>query len=65
MEVIVIVKCTTCEHYNEMELGTPNFKPRQVEYESFTEAYEHMLAHEFGLHHMIMIGKTNEEISKT
>lgn len=47
--VRVVFYCTTCEHYNTMNRGMPNHIERQVEYDSLTSAYEHMILH--GLDH--------------
>lgn len=36
-------KCRTCDYYNHMELGMPNFKERVIEFGSFTDAQEHLI----------------------
>lgn len=39
----VIFYCTSCEYHNSLELGMPNYVEAQTEYDSLTEAYEHMI----------------------
>lgn len=36
--------CKTCEYRNENQLGMPGFDPVNTEYESLTEAMEHLMA---------------------
>lgn len=38
----IVIICTTCQQINKQELGMPNFEPLQTEYESLTEAWQHI-----------------------
>jgi hypothetical protein len=42
----VIIICRTCEDINKSRLGTTGFDVRDTEYESLTDAMEHLLSYE-------------------
>lgn len=42
----VIFRCTTCEYRNSMDLGMPHFIPFNTEFESLSDAYNHMINNE-------------------
>ena len=47
----VIFHCNTCEYFNKDLHGTHGFRDRKTDFESFSEAWNHMK--EDDIHHMI------------
>lgn len=48
----IIVVCQSCEDTNKSLLGIDDFVVRQTEFESFSEAFDHMM--EYRDHYMII-----------
>lgn len=59
----VIFKCTTCEYFNDMERGMPDYIEAVVEYESFTDVYEHMMSQDY-THNIIAIIREEDDKPK-
>ena len=61
----VIFICTTCEDFNKQYLGTDGFIQQQTEFESLTEATEHILSTKIadGQAHYLE-AKLGQELSK-
>lgn len=58
----VIIVCRTCEHFNSMNRGMPDYIEAQTEFESLTDAYEHLLNNRWDepRHDMAMFVRENK-----
>lgn len=50
----VFFKCTSCEDRNSSMLGMDGYIIQQTEFESFTDAWNHMMANHNYTHHEII-----------
>jgi hypothetical protein len=53
----VVFICRTCEQFNSQELGTERFEVKQTEFESLTDASQHLMRYD---HHMDAVVKEEE-----
>jgi hypothetical protein len=49
----IIFECSTCVYRNKMELGMPGFEPLTTEFDSLTDAFNHLMENPDDIHHLI------------